>query len=80
VTKTACTAPYLCRDGVCADNCLSSGDCRAGFACDPSPKRRGSAAGTTDDGGGCAMHGHGNAGAGLVAMVLALGLVARRRR
>jgi len=81
VTKTPCTAPYLCRDGVCSDNCLSSGDCRAGFVCDPSQKCVAASAGAApEDSGGCAMGGQSDAGAGLLAMVLALGLVARRRR
>jgi len=75
-------APLKCAGDRCLEQCNSSADCITGFACDTATKTCATAtAGPTEDSGGCAMGPRGGArGAWLVAGLLAVGALRRRRR
>jgi hypothetical protein len=84
-TASAC-APYVCRDGTCLGECVSSADCAAGTICDPSTKGcvvPASAGGEAS--GGCvftngAPNATGASDAALLGAVVALLLWRARRR
>lgn len=78
--ETAC-APYRCgSSGECLSTCTGSDQCAAGAVCDPTTKSCVvSAPSATDEGGGCGCAVKSRPGGHWLA-VLAIGLIARRRR
>jgi hypothetical protein len=77
--EQAC-APYSCKlsTGACGDTCTGSAECAGGFVCNASNHCE-APAGATDSGGGCTVGHASRASAGVLAL-LALSMIARRRR
>ncbi len=73
-----CT-PLKCAGTTCLPSCSTSTDCVTGFLCDTGSGRCVGAAGSNDNGGGCA-HGTRGAGGGWLVVVLSLSLGGRRLR
>ncbi|MGZ3423479.1 MAG: Kelch repeat-containing protein [Polyangiales bacterium] len=71
-------APYLCKlsSGACGDTCTGSGDCAGGSVCNSG---RCEAPAASDSGGGCNA-GRASRASGAVLALLALSMIARRRR
>ncbi len=72
--RTSC-APYRCGDLGCRTECASSSDCDTGYLCETSQCVKPTAP-PPEEQGGCR---HGRTGSGGYLVVLALGLLARRR-
>lgn len=74
---TSC-APYRCANDQCPTRCESSAECSPGNVCDPASAACVPGAPATEDSGGCAYGG--SPRFGVVGLLMALSLVARRRR
>ncbi len=82
--KVTSCSPSVCKGGKCVERCLATGDCAAGYTCDPSSGACVLPAQPTEDDGGCAVHAGSSSAAsrGAIGALIALGCViaARRRR
>jgi hypothetical protein len=77
-SKTKCTA-FICRDGACLDKCTSTNDCQGGYICGGDGACSPLAGQSAGDEGGCAMARSSEKLSAFAALLIAMGLVRRRR-
>ncbi|MBI2392138.1 MAG: hypothetical protein HYV09_21280, partial [Deltaproteobacteria bacterium] len=77
---SASCSPYVCASDACRTKCGTTGDCQAGFVCDPGSLACVAPAGATEDsGGGCAVGRTAGGPLPWLAALSALGLARRSR-